>query len=114
MVDIGGGNANLSCLISAVLDVPVVCVDYDSKHEEVMGERRLPEFMRQRNADTRVKCMIQDYDLPLGYERVLVLGKHCCGHGTDAGIDFVRKHIDQVRGAVFATCCCCKIACGLG
>ena len=114
VVDIGGGNANLSCLISAVLDVPVMCVDYDSKHEEVMGERRLPDCMRRRNAVTRVECMIQDYDPPPGYERVLVLGKHCCGHGTDAGIDFVRKHIDQVRGAVFAMCCCCKIACGLG
>jgi len=114
VVDIGGGNANLSCLISAVLDVPVVCVDFDSKHEEVMGERRLPDFMRRRNAVTRVECMIQDYDLPSGYERVLVLGKHCCGPGTDAGIDFVRKHIDRVRGAVFATCCCCKIAYGLG
>ena len=114
VVDIGGGNANLSCLISAVLDVPVVCVDFDSKHEEVMGERRLPDCMRRRNAVARVECMIQDYDLPPGYERVLVLGKHCCGPGTDAGIDFVRKHIDRVRGAVFATCCCCKIACGLG
>jgi len=114
VVDIGGGNANLSCLISAVLDVPIVCVNYDSKHEEVMGERRLLDSMRQRNADTRVECMIQDYELPPGYERVLVLGKHCCGHGTDAGIDFVRKHINRVRGAIFATCCCCKIACGLG
>ena len=79
VVDIGGGNANLSCLISAVFDVPVVCVDFDWRHEELMGERRLPDSMRRRNAVTRVECTIKDYEIPSEFEQVMVLGKHCCG-----------------------------------
>jgi hypothetical protein len=43
-----------------------------------------------------------------------VLGKHCCGTGTDAGIEFVKTYSSQIHGAVFATCCCCKIAHGFG
>ena len=120
VIDIGGGNANLSCLISLILNVPVICVDYDPRHESLMAEQRIPQAInntakgRSNIGVTRVECMIQNYTLPSTYRHVLVLGKHCCGTGTDAGIEFVNTYSSQIRGVVFATCCCCKIAHGLG
>ena len=114
VVDIGGGNANLSCLIALVLDVPVVCVEMESPRPELRGEAWLPEALRERQAVTRVESLIQDYSLPPGYEHVLVLGKHLCGPGTDAGIDFVARHLDRIMGCCFATCCCCKLVGGAG
>jgi hypothetical protein len=120
VIDIGGGNANLSCLISLILNVPVICVDFDPRHESLMAEKRIPHTInntakgRSNIGVTRVECMIQNYTLPSTYKHVLVLGKHCCGTGTDAGIEFVNTYSSQIRGVVFATCCCCKIAHGLG
>ena len=124
VIDIGGGNANLSCLISLILNVPVICVDYDPRHESLMAEKRIPQTINNNNTAiikggskisvTRVECMIQNYTLPSTYRHVVVLGKHCCGTGTDAGIEFVNTYSSQIRGVVFATCCCCKIAHGLG
>ena len=70
--------------------------------------------MKQRKAVTRVESLIQDWSLPDGYEKVIVLGKHLCGPGTDAGIEFVRQHLPRVLGCVFATCCCCKLVGGAG
>lgn len=113
VIDIGAGNANLSCLIALAFDVPVVCVEMESPRPELRGEAWLPPQLLQRRAVTRVERRIQDYALPDGYERVLVLGKHLCGPGTDAGIDFVRQHRARILGCVFATCCCCKIVGGL-
>mmetsp|Transcript_36513 Transcript_36513/g.122278 ORF Transcript_36513/g.122278 Transcript_36513/m.122278 type:complete len:570 (-) Transcript_36513:143-1852(-) len=109
VVDIGGGNANLSCLIALVFDVPVICVEMDSPRPELRGEFWLPPHLKAARAVRRVEALIQDYSLPEGYSNVLVLGKHLCGPGTDAGIDFVRRHLSVVRGCVFATCCCCKL-----
>jgi hypothetical protein len=90
-----------------------------------MAEKRIPQTINNNNTTTaegrsnnisvtRVECMIQNYTLPSTYKHVLVLGKHCCGTGTDAGIEFVKTYSSQIQGAVFATCCCCKIAHGFG
>ena len=114
MIDIGAGNANLSCLISLVFDVPVICVEMDSPRDELRAEYWLPPHMKEKAMVTRVESLIQEYSLPDCYQRVLVLGKHLCGPGTDAGIEFVRKHLDRMIGCVFATCCCCKIVGGPG
>ena len=114
VIDVGAGNANLSCLIALVFDVPVICVEMDSPRPELRGESWLPADLKQRKAVTRVERLIQDYVLPDGYENVIVLGKHLCGPGTDAGIEFVRKHLDRMLGCVFATCCCCKLVGGPG
>lgn len=114
IIDIGAGNANLSCLIALVFDVPVVCVEMESPRAELRGETWLPEELKRRRAVTRVESLIQDYELPPGFERVLVLGKHLCGPGTDAGIAFVARHQPRVMGCVFATCCCCKLVGGVG
>ena len=62
----------------------------------------------------RVESLIQDYNLPEEYKRVIVIGKHLCGPGTDAGIDFICRHSDRMVGCVFATCCCCKITGAVG
>ena len=114
VIDIGAGNANLSCLISLVFDVPVICVEMDSPRDELRAEYWLPPHMKEKAMVTRVESLIQEYSLPDCYQRVLVLGKHLCGPGTDAGIEFVRKHLDRMIGCVFATCCCCKIVGGPG
>ena len=114
VIDIGAGNANLSCLIALVLDVPVIAVEMESPREELRGEAWLPEPLKSRGAVKRVESLIQDYDMPDGFSNALVLGKHLCGPGTDAGIDFVRRHLDRVVGCAFATCCCCKIVGGAG
>ena len=114
VLDVGGGNANLSCLIALVFDVPVVCVEMESPREELRGEAWLPEPLKGRGAVTRVESLIQDYTLPPGYSRVLVLGKHLCGPGTDAAIEFAATHRERVLGCVFATCCCCKLVGGTG
>ena len=58
---------------------------------------------------TRVESQIQDYSLPDDYNNVVLIGKHLCGPGTDAGIQFVWKHKHRMLGSVFATCCCCKL-----
>ena len=105
VVDIGAGNANLSCLIALVFDVPVICVEMDSPRIELRAEPWLPPELKARKAVTRVESLIQDYNLPDGYKNVVVLGKHLCGPGTDAGIEFVRRHLDVMLGCVFATCC---------
>jgi hypothetical protein len=112
VVDIGGGNANLACLIALAFDVPVTIVEMETPREELRGELWLPEVLKRRNAVTRVESLIQDWELPPEAKNVLVLGKHLCGPGTDAGIDFVRAHLDRMLGCVFATCCCCKIVGG--
>eukprot|EP00656_Telonema_subtile_P048935 TRINITY_DN5974_c0_g1_i1.p1 TRINITY_DN5974_c0_g1~~TRINITY_DN5974_c0_g1_i1.p1 ORF type:complete len:398 (-),score=61.40 TRINITY_DN5974_c0_g1_i1:68-1261(-) len=109
VIDAGGGNANLSCLIALVFDVPVVCVEMDSPRVELRGEEWLPEAVSSTAPVTRVESMIQEYELPDGYNKVVVIGKHLCGPGTDAGIQFVAKHAPRMLGCVFATCCCCKI-----
>ena len=114
VIDIGAGNANLSCLIALVLDVPVIAVEMESPRDELRGEAWLPEPLKSRGAVRRVESLIQDYDMPDGFNNALVLGKHLCGPGTDAGIDFVRRHLDRVLGCAFATCCCCKIVGGAG
>ena len=79
VIDIGGGNANLSCLIAIAFDVPCICVEMESPREELRGEAWLPDVLKQRAAVTRVESLIQDYTLPNGYDKVLVLGKHLCG-----------------------------------
>ena len=43
VVDIGAGNANLSCLIALALDVPVICVEMESPRAELRGEAWMPE-----------------------------------------------------------------------
>ena len=95
VLDVGGGNANLSCLIAVVLDVPVICVEMESPREELRGEAWLPPEFKRKGAVTRVEALVQDYVLPEGFRNVLVLGKHLCGPGTDAAIEFARKN--QVR-----------------
>ena len=114
VLDVGGGNANLSCLIALALDVPVICVEMESPRAELRGEAWLPARLQARGAVRRVESLIQDFVLPEGYHNVLVLGKHLCGPGTYAGIDFVRRHLDRVLGCAFATCCCCKLVGGSG
>ena len=93
VLDVGGGNANLSCLIAVVLDVPVVCVEMESPREELRGEAWLPPEFKRKGAVTRVEALVQDYELPEGFSNVLVLGKHLCGPGTDAAIEFARKNL---------------------
>jgi hypothetical protein len=114
VIDIGAGNANLSCLIALVFDVPVICVEMDSPRPELRGELWLPAHLKDRKAVTRVERLIQDYVLPERYKNVIVLGKHLCGPGTDAGIEFVHQYLDRMLGCVFATCCCCKLVGGPG
>jgi hypothetical protein len=58
----------------------------------------------------RTAGLIQDYHLDKQFKNALVVGKHLCGAGVDAAIEFCRKHADRTRGCVFATCCSCKIA----
>ncbi|EOD10521.1 hypothetical protein EMIHUDRAFT_215793 [Emiliania huxleyi CCMP1516] len=105
VVDIGGGNANLSCLIALVFNVPVICVEMDSPRPELRGEFWLPPHLkaaraarRAARAVRRVEALIQDYSLPEGYSNVLVLGKHLCGPGTDAGIDFAARASEEALG----------------
>ena len=105
VVDVGAGNANLSCLIALALDVPVICVEMESPRAELRGEAWMPAAARA--GVTRVEGFIQDYTLPSCYRRAIVVGKHLCGPGTDAGIGFVERHLPSVLGCVFATCCCC-------
>jgi hypothetical protein len=45
----------------------------------------------------------QDYELPAGCQRAIVIGKHLCGPGTDAAIEFVAARLPRVLGCVFAT-----------
>ena len=47
VIDIGAGNANLSCLIALVFDVPVICVEMDSPRPELRGEFWLPPPSRR-------------------------------------------------------------------
>jgi hypothetical protein len=70
VLDIGGGNANLSCLIALVLDVPVICVEMESPRVELRGEAWLPEELKRRRAVTRVESLIQDYEFPAEYHNV--------------------------------------------
>ena len=112
VVDVGAGNANLSCLIALALDVPVICVEMESPRAELRGEAWMPAAARA--GVTRVEGFIQDYTLPSCYRQAIVVGKHLCGPGTDAGIGFVERHLPSVLGCVFATCCCCKIVGGAG
>ena len=81
VIDIGAGNANLSCLIALVLDVPVIAVEMESPRDELRGEAWLPEPLKSRGAVRRVESLIQDYDMPDGFNNALVLGKHLwAGH----------------------------------
>lgn len=109
VIDVGAGNANLSLFIQLVFDVDVICVEMDSPRLELRAEEYLPEKLKARKPLERVESLIQNYTLPEKYKNVIILGKHLCGPGTDAGIEFIRKAKDRVLGCVFATCCCCKL-----
>jgi len=106
IVDVGAGNANLSCLLALIFDVPVICVEKDSNLlPELQSERRLPSPFHV----SRHESLIEDYKLPPTYSNAIVIGKHLCGAGTDAGIDFCSSQRQQILGCVWCTCCCCKI-----
>ncbi|CAD7923866.1 unnamed protein product [Amoebophrya sp. A120] len=126
LVDVGAGNANLSLFLALLFDLPVLMVEMDSPRKELRGEECLPtdeggdredvddqrgtlarEVRRNliRVPDTR----IEGYTLPSEYQSVIVIGKHLCGPGTDAAIEFIARNESRVAGCVFATCCFNKI-----
>ena len=107
IVDVGAGNANLSCLLAMIFDVPIICVEKDSNLiPELQGERRLPS---PQFSVKRVEILIEEYVLPSEFNNAVVLGKHLCGVGTDAGIRFLESTKDKVLGTIWCTCCCNKI-----
>lgn len=113
LIDIGAGNANLAILLMILLDIPkVICVEMKSPRDELRGEILLPDFFRDRVE--RVESLIQEWSLPSEMQNAIVIGKHLCGFGTDAAIQFVQEACEKkscaVLGCLFATCCFCKIS----
>eukprot|EP00392_Amoebophrya_sp_AT5.2_P013927 g14060.t1 len=128
IIDVGAGNGNLSMFLALLFDVPVLMVEMDSPRQELRAEccilqhrdsgtsmdeiatasaarRQHLRGLLVRVPDTR----IESWKLPERFRNVVVLGKHLCGPGTDAAIEFIRKNRDRVRGCAFATCCFNKI-----
>lgn len=117
VLDIGAGNANLAALTSLILGIPVFCLDKETPRDELCAENfPLPPDVRLvrveadiaefTHADLQALCSAHQVD------RVVFMGKHLCGLGTDLAIEFVHRlagaHSLAV-GCIFATCCWNKI-----
>eukprot|EP00392_Amoebophrya_sp_AT5.2_P013377 g13495.t1 len=130
IIDVGAGSGNLSLFLALLFDVPVRMVEMDSPREELCAECCILQSdsdtstdevatptasaaSRQKLRELLVRVpdtSIEGWELPeQGFRNVVVLGKHLCGPGTDAAIEFIRKNSDRVRGCAFATCCFNKI-----
>lgn len=120
IIDVGAGNANLSLLIALVCRLPVVCVEMESPRRELQAESVVRAQLAQRGIDMKTGTdlrvsrvadqKIEEWSMPPEYKRVVLLGKHLCGPGTDAAIAFIARERQRVAGCVFATCCFNKIS----
>jgi len=117
VLDIGAGNGNLAALTSLILGIPAFCVDKYTPRDELCAENfPLPADVKL----VRVEADIGDFtcaDLrqlcdQYRVDRVVFIGKHLCGLGTDLAIEFVNRLTcgdTLAAGCIFATCCWNKI-----
>jgi hypothetical protein len=71
VIDIGAGNANLSCLIALVFDVKVICVEMDSPRIELCARARKPMTAPSERASERARPPQQSNHLRGGRARLL-------------------------------------------